>query len=60
MFFRPAVPALVVLLIAVFPAGAQARAWAISYQPQAPLAGEEIAFHAERLNPGNPDGESLV
>ena len=60
MLFRPAVPALVVLLIAVFPAGAQARAWAISYQPQAPLAGDEIAFHAERLNSGNPDGESLV
>jgi PKD repeat protein len=57
---RTAVPALVVLMLALFPAGAQARAWTISYQPQTPVAGEEIAFHAERVNPGNGDGDSLV
>jgi chitodextrinase len=57
---RTAVPALVVLTLALFPAGAQARAWMITYQPEAPVAGEAVAFHAERANPGNGSGESLV
>ena len=60
MSLRTAVPALLVIVLAVFPAGAQARAWAITYQPEAPVAGEEIAFHAERVNPGNGSGDSLV
>ena len=60
MSFRSAGPVLVVLLLAVFPAGAHAAAWTITYQPASPVAGEEVAFHAERVNPGNPSGESLV
>ena len=60
MPFRVAVPALVVLVLALFPAGAQAAAWAITFQPGAPVAGDQIAFHAERVNPGNASGDSLV
>jgi chitodextrinase len=45
---------------ALFPAVAQARAWEIRYSPDAPGAGDEVAFHAERANPGSSTGESLV
>ena len=60
MPLRVAVPALVVLVLALFPAGAQAAAWAITYQPDVPVAGDEIAFHADRVNPGNASGAALV
>ena len=60
MPLRVAVPALVVLVLALFPAGAQAAAWAIAYQPDVPVAGDEIAFHADRVNPGNASGAALV
>jgi PKD repeat protein len=57
---RSAVSALVVIVFAMFPAVAHARAWEIQYQPNAPVAGEEVAFHAERVNPGNGGGEALM
>jgi PKD repeat protein len=57
---RNAVPALVVLMLALFPAAAQAAPWAIrGYEPDAPIAGEQVTFHAERNN-GNGNPNSLV
>jgi chitodextrinase len=57
--FRSAVTALIVLLLAAFPAGAQARAWTIGYDPDSPAAGDTVTFQADRTNPGNGSGESL-
>jgi chitodextrinase len=58
--FRSAVPALAVLILAAFPAVAEARAWDIQDLPAPPVAGEPVTFHAVRANPGNGGGESLV
>ena len=60
MQVRNAVPALVVEIL-LFPAAAQAAPWAIrGYEPDAPIAGEQVTFHAERDNNGNGNPDSLV
>jgi hypothetical protein len=58
--FRNAVPALVVLLLALFPASAQAAPWEIrGYEPDDPVAGDLVTFHADREK-GSGDSDSLV
>lgn len=60
MSFRLAVPALVVLMLALFPTAAQAAPWAIvGYEPDDPVAGDQVTFHADREN-GSGDPDSLV
>ncbi len=53
-------PLLVVLALAFGSAEAQAARYGISFAPQSPLAGEQVSFHAERLNPGRGGGDSLT
>ena len=60
MSFRNALPALVVLMLALFPAAAQAAPWEIrGYEPDDPVAGDVVTFHADREN-GGGDPDSLV
>src|SRR5215216_1294221 len=47
-------------LLALFPVSARADAWAIGFEPDSPVAGGKIAFHAERENPGNGGADSLI
>jgi len=58
--FRSALPALVVLMFALFPAAAQAAPWAIvGYEPNDPVAGDQVTFHADRES-GSDNPDSLV
>ncbi len=56
---RSLVPALSVLILALFPAVAQADPWQITSTPKDPVAGEVVAFNATRDN-GGGDPASLV
>lgn len=59
MRFRSVVPALIVALLALFPAVAQGAPWTITYSPDSPVAGQDVSFDASKEN-GNASGESLV
>jgi len=51
---------LVLVLLAIGSTDAHAAAYAISFEPQSPLAGEQVTFHAERVNPGKGGGDSFT
>lgn len=53
-------PLLVLLALALGSADAHAAAYDISFEPQSPLAGEQVTFHAERVNPGQGKGNSFT
>jgi PKD domain len=58
---RPSsIPALVVLSLALAPASAQALPYEIAFTPAAPVAGEQVAFHAERVSPGQGAGDTFA
>jgi chitodextrinase len=50
---RSLIPALVLLSLALGAGDAQAAAYQITHEPVTPLAGDEVTFHAKRVNPGN-------
>ena len=47
-------------MLAIGSADAHAAAYEIRFEPQSPLAGEQVSFHAERVNPGHGGGESFT
>ncbi|HEX6584647.1 MAG TPA: PKD domain-containing protein [Thermoleophilaceae bacterium] len=51
---------LVVLALALGSVDARAAAYEILYEPQSPRAGEQVTFHAERVNPGQGGGDSFT
>ena len=51
---------LVVLALVLGSVDAHAAAYDISFQPQSPLAGEQVTFHAERVNPGKGGRDSFT
>jgi hypothetical protein len=57
--FRSAVPALVVFILAMFPAVAEADPWLATYTPEHPVTGQDVSFEAHK-DKGNATGESLV
>jgi len=49
----------VVLALALGSVDAQAAVYEIIFEPESPLAGEQVTFHAERVNPGQGEGDSF-
>lgn len=49
-----------VLALALGSVEARAAAYEIIYAPQSPRAGDQVTFHAERVNPGQGAGDSFT
>ncbi len=53
MVRRSLIPALVILLLLLGASNAHAAEYEITFEPEAPVAGDQVTFHAKRVNPGN-------
>lgn len=53
MVRRSLIPALVILLLLPAASHAQEAAYEITFEPEVPVTGDQVTFHAKRVNPGN-------
>jgi len=56
---RSLIPALVILLLLPAASHAQAAKYEITFEPEGPVTGDQVTFHAQRVNPGNGGQDDL-